>query len=137
MDLLRFVKVIGPVNKKAAKAAQYHFRLLGIKTFIFRSPLESELAKLLDTTYFAWNILYNKYIQKMCDDLGLDFNNIYTKFNKIYNEGYKKSRPNVVRPVLKYMEGPIGGHCVIPNTKILDKFLPNQLTRFILNSRLI
>jgi len=132
-DLLLFTKIIGPQNKKAAQAAQNHFRQAKIKTVLFKSPTESELAKLLDTTYFAWNILFNKYVKKMCDDLDLDFDNVYVKFNQIYNRGYKKIRPNVTRPVLNYMDGPIGGHCVVPNTQILDKFFPSGITSFIID----
>ena len=133
-DISRFTKIIGPINKKSLLTAQNHFRKVGINTIFFKNPEETEMAKLLDTTYFAWNIMFNKFVKKICDDFGLDFTNVYTKFNKIYNEGYKNTRPNVTRPILDYVEGPIGGHCVGSNAQILDKFLPNKVTRFILNS---
>ena len=34
------------------------------------------------------------------------------------------------RPILKEIPGPIGGHCVVPNLKILDS---NRIVRFILD----
>jgi hypothetical protein len=41
-----------------------------------------------------------------------------TDFNKTYNAGYVL-KPNVIRPVLYAPSGKIGGHCVVPNAKIL------------------
>ena len=44
-----------------------------------------------------------------------------TKFNHTYNEGYKKlGKTYVVRPVL-YPTDKIGGHCIIPNAKLLPR----------------
>jgi hypothetical protein len=34
--------------------------------------------------------------------------------------------------VLKHMPGPIGGHCIIPNAKILNHWLKDSFTKFIL-----
>jgi hypothetical protein len=58
-------------------------------------------------------------MKKICDNLNVDFEEAVTKWNKDYNESYMKlGKGNVVRPVL-YPPNKIGGHCVIPNAKIL------------------
>lgn len=81
----------------------------------------TEAGKLWDTTQYGVMILLNKEIKEFCDANGLDFNIVYEIFNETYNDGYLKSfRPEVVRPYLKYMEGKIGGHCVVQNAKLLD-----------------
>lgn len=131
-DILKFTKFIGPTSKKSANLAQNHFKIIGIKTTFFKDSFETELAKLLDTTYYAWNIVFNKMVAQICQDQKVNFKNVYTKFNQAYNEGYKMTKQNVVRPVLKFQKGPIGGHCVVPNAQILDQFRKSPLTDFIL-----
>lgn len=116
-----FVKYIGADNKKAGKMAQRHFKALGIKTKVFYPSAVTEAIKLWDTTQYGWMILLNKEIKKWCDKKGLNFDAIYADANKSYNKGYSKlGRAEVLRPFLRYMPGPIGGHCIIPNCKILD-----------------
>lgn len=116
-----FVKYIGADDKKAGLAANKHLAALGIKTEICDSSKTTEALKLWDTTQYAWQILLNKDIKKWCEKNGVDFEAVYTKANKTYNEGYQKlGKPEVVRPYLKYIVGPIGGHCLIPNCQILN-----------------
>lgn len=133
-DILKFTKFIGPVNKKSAILAKKHFALVGIKTIVLNNPMESEVGKLLDTTYYAYNIIFNKIAALICQNLNLDFENVYKKFNLVYNNGYKDTKPYVRRPILKFGKGPIGGHCLIPNAKIFNQFSPNKLTDLILKA---
>lgn len=130
-DILRFKKIIGPTSKESAKLAASHFKSVGIKTELFNNSLESEIGKLLDTTYYGWNIIFAKLAWEICQKSDVDFNNVYTQFNKIYNLGYSKTKPNVRRPILKYQPGPIGGHCIVPNAQLLEKCIPNNLTKTI------
>ena len=118
-----FTKPIGAINQKAFKLTQKHFQELGVKTTRFDSPFESELAKLLETTYYSFNIIYEKWVHQLCQQKMANFNQVYALFNQIYNEGYRKILPNVIRPILKHQPGPIGGHCLIPNVKILKSWL--------------
>ncbi len=131
-DILKFKKVVGPTSKKAAKLAVSHFKTVGIKTEVFNNAIETEIAKLLDTTYYGWNIIFAKLAWELCQQSNVDFNNVYTQFNNIYNSGYSKSKPNVVRPVLQYQPGPIGGHCVITNLELLEGYNENPISKFIL-----
>jgi len=99
---------------------------------ILASPLETELGKLLSTFYYSWNIIYCKWVKDLVDDYGVNFDQIYKEFNRTYNLGYAKTLPHVRRPVLEPMPGPIGGHCIIPNAKILEKTFPNEFSKFLL-----
>lgn len=117
-----FVKFIGAENKKAGLAAQKHLKSLGIKTVIVMPAAATELGKLLDTTYYGLCIAFHGEAKKMCDNIGVNFDDVMTKFNETYNEGYKKlGKKYVVRPVLQAPEGSIGGHCILPNARILKK----------------
>jgi len=123
--ILTFVKYFG--GKKAKEAAQY-FSKIGIKTKTFKNSKTTELLKILDTTYYGWNIVFAKEVKRICDELKLDFDEVYTIPNIDYNEGYKKlGMPNVIRPVLKPMKGKIGGHCVIPNLYLFKDWLTDTI----------
>ncbi len=112
-----FVKYFG--GKDAKKAANI-FKKLGIKTRVYKDAKTTEALKLWDTTQYGRLIMLEKEIHNWCEKNKVDFNAVYTQANKDYNEGYVKlGRPEVVRPYLKHIPGPIGGHCVIPNSKIL------------------
>lgn len=125
-----FVKYIGADDKQAGKMAERHLKSLGIKTKLLFPSNTTEAIKLWDTTQYGWMIVLNKEIKKWCEKNKIDFDAVYAEANKSYNEGYKKfSRAEVVRPYLKYMPGPIGGHCVLPNCKMID----SEISKFILD----
>jgi len=118
-----FVKYIGAENKKAGELAKKHLESLGIKTGVLYPAATTELGKLLDTTYYGLCIAWHGEMKKMCDKFGVDFEKAVTDFNETYNQGYKKlGLSHVVRPVLYPPKGGIGGHCIIPNAKILKKY---------------
>ncbi len=139
IDMKNFIKLIGPTSDISGKLAATHLKKAGFKVHILNSSDETELGKLLDTTYFGWNIIFCKLVGKLCEETGLNFENVYTQFNQIYNQGYKKSKPNVIRPVLKYkypkdIDGGIGGHCVIPNAQVLNDQFKFEISDFIINT---
>ena len=133
-DILNFVKIIGPCSQKSANLAVRHLREAGMQTMVISNSIASEVGKLLDTTYYAWNILFCKQVGELARKLNLNFEEIYTIFNKVYNQGYKATKPNVIRPLLHYEPGPIGGHCVVPNTHILNRYMKNDITDFIIKA---
>lgn len=116
-----FVKYFGGQN--AEKASRY-FSDINIETKAFDKSETTELSKILSTTYYAWNVLFAKEVKRICDEFGLDFDDVYTVPNQDYNKGYTKlGLERVVRPVLKYVPGSIGGHCLIPNCEFLDDWI--------------
>lgn len=125
-DLLRsfkvFEKPVGGSDHDGCRKAASHLGSLGIPTRWVSSPEASELAKLLDTTYYGYNIIFAKMAAGECEKHRLDFNEVYTWPNASYNEGYSTlGRPEVMRPVLTPTKGKIGGHCVMENLDILPK----------------
>lgn len=112
-----FVKYFG--GPRAEEAANV-FITLGIQTKTTPFAKNTEALKLWDTTYYAWNVIFNKELHAWCEKNSVDFDLVYTDANRTYNEGYTVlGKPEVVRPVLKYQSGKIGGHCLIPNCEIL------------------
>jgi len=122
-----FVKYIGADNKKAGEMAKKHLESLGIKTRVFYPSLTTEIGKLLDTSYYGLVIAWHGEMAEICKKYGVAFEKTVVDFNKTYNEGYQKlGKKNVIRPVLFPPKGKIGGHCILPNAKILKKHFKNS-----------
>jgi len=121
-----FVKYLAPQNSFLKK----YFELAGIKIQMFKKPETTELLKILDTTYYGWNIVFCKEVKRICDEQDLNFEEVYTLPNLSYNEGYEKlGLPLVRRPVLRPVLGKIGGHCITSNCSLLK----DKLTKIILD----
>ncbi len=122
-----FIKYLAPADMKL----KTYFAAANIKVKMFDKQETTELLKILSTTYYAWNIIFCKEVKKICDKHKLDFNEVYTRPNQTYNEGYEILRKtNVRRPILEPMPGPIGGHCLIPNCELLKSKITSLLLKF-------
>ena len=123
-SMLTFRKIVGAVDKISLKEAYLHLEELGMNIAPYDSTEEAELAKMLSTTYYGHNIRFMQEVYSLCEKMGLNFKNVYTNTNMIYNEGYKDkkmARKNVIRPVLEYTGEGCGGHCVVENATILNE----------------
>jgi UDP-N-acetyl-D-mannosaminuronate dehydrogenase len=122
-----FKKFIGGADCFEIASEFKHFRIDCVCT---RYARNTEALKLWDTTQYGMFIMLNKEINKYCEENKLDFNIVYTIANETYNEGYTKMlRPEVMRPFLEYKNEKIGGHCVIPNCKLLDSETPKKILK--------
>ena len=118
-----FTKYVGS-DYDSAKIALKHYLELGLHGHYLGTSKESELAKLMSTMYYGWNILFAKETKRMCNKFGLDYTNVYTIPNLSYNSGYTELRKeNVVRPVLTPPSKKILGHCVSQNVELLPETL--------------
>lgn len=122
-----FTKFFG--GPRAAEASTYFHDICPTQC----TPLarNTEALKLWDTTYYGWNILFEKFVHKYCAKHGLDFDIVYRAANETYNAGYfELDKTNVQRPVLTHVAGPIGGHCVLPNAWLLDSVVADILLEY-------
>jgi len=122
--IMTFEKWLGPESNDLAA----YFECAGIPVMQCANPETTELAKILCTTYYGWNIVFEKEVFKLCKKHKVPFADVYTKWNEQYNRGYTRlGMSHVVRPVLKHVPGKIGGHCVLNNLK----FLKSKVAKFI------
>lgn len=113
-----FVKYLAPKSQELKE----YFEKAGIKIKLVDKSENTEALKLWSTTQYKRFIELEKEIYEWCEEKDLDFDVIYTDANKTYNEGYEKlGMENVRRPILKHVEGKIGGHCVLSNYGLLKK----------------
>jgi UDP-N-acetyl-D-mannosaminuronate dehydrogenase len=122
-----FVKYFG--GKKAHEAAQIFGSLgMAIKTHATTDSRSIEALKLWDTTIYGWNIILEKEIHKFCKENNLDFDFVYTLANLSYNIGYRELKQNQYKKyILTHKDGPIGGHCIIPNCELLDSWVSDVI----------
>ena len=82
---------------------------------------ETEAGKLWELAQFGIQVRINQAIYEWCEEKGLDPSAVYDMFAFSYNMGYiDMGKDKFVRPVLEYVPGEIGGHCVVPGAKLLD-----------------
>ena len=87
-----------------------------MKTTILSSPEASELAKLTETTYFGLLIAWAQEVERYCDKIGADYNDVISFYEDIK-----------YLPPVKYFPGTIGGHCVMPNIKLLGNLVHSEI----------
>ena len=112
-----FVKFFG--GKQASEVADY-FRRVGLKVYLFDKSETTELMKIADTTFYGVCIEYTKEVKKLCEKYKVPFE-AWTIWTENYNKGYKElGYPEFTRPNLVPIDKKIGGHCVLPNARILE-----------------
>lgn len=109
-EMLRYTKFVGALDLPSGQRAVEHFEKVGMKTELLSSPEASELAKLSETTYFGLLIAWAQEVERYCDHLSLNYDEVVSIFEEI-----------TFFPPVKYSPGIIGGHCVMPNIEILSR----------------
>jgi len=113
-----FVKFLG--GERASEVADY-FRRAGLKICLCDKSETTEAMKLFDTEYYRVCIEFCHRVKVFCEKNNLPFSEIYRLANITYNKGYEElGHSEFIRPVLEPIKGQIGGHCVLPNKKILE-----------------
>jgi UDP-N-acetyl-D-mannosaminuronate dehydrogenase len=124
-ELKRWTKYIGGATPEAAEKSRKHFYQLGLKTKVLKSCVETELAKLFETTYRAWMIACFQEMHRISRYIGASFDDVVD-----FIEDTHRVRHD--RPVM--FPGVIGGHCQIPNTELLLKTYDSKFLEIILES---
>lgn len=119
-EMRRYAKFVGATDPVSAQEAADHFESVGMKTMILSSPEATELAKLTETTYFGLMIAWAQELERYCDRVGQNYEEIASFYDEI-----------CFFPKVKYFPGVIGGHCVMPNIEILRKFDDSMILRAI------
>lgn len=122
-ELLGYTKFVGALDPASGKRASEHFESLGMRTRTLASPEATELAKLLETTYFGLLIAWAQELERYGDQVGVDYNEITSFYEEIK-----------FFPATRYFPGVIGGHCVMPNIEILSKLANSDILNAIRSS---
>ena len=122
-EMLHYAKFVGAPDPQSGQRAVEHFEGLGMKTRLLSSPEATETAKLTETTYFGLLIAWAQEIERYCEKLGVNYDEVVSFYDEIK-----------FFPPVKYFPGVIGGHCVMPNIDILLQKFPSALLQAIVQS---
>lgn len=122
-ELRTYTKFIGALDPTGAQKAAEHFEGAGLKTRILSAPEATEMAKLTETTYFGLLIAWAQEVERYCDRVGQNYEEVSSFCDEIS-----------FFPAVKYFPGVIGGHCVMPNITILRKFDDSAILKAIEDS---
>lgn len=123
-SILEFVKYVGSDTREGMILAHRHLYVrCGIKNVqTFMPSRVTEVGKLLSTTYYGLAIAWHGEMAAICEEYDISFEDAVTHFNETYNAGYSENgSAHFSRPVLSPPDKKIGGHCVIPNAKLLKQ----------------
>jgi UDP-N-acetyl-D-mannosaminuronate dehydrogenase len=109
-ELTSYVKFVGANDDDTARRAAEHFESVGMQTKIVGSTETAELTKLTETTYFALLIAWAQTVDRWCEDLDVDYDEVVSFYEEI-----------PFFPPVKYFPGVIGGHCAMPNIELLAR----------------
>lgn len=111
--------------------AEHFLESAGFKVNVLDKPEYTEFMKLRSTTVYGLNIEFARYTKEICDQLGLDYENIKA-WDKWVNGIYKHFGMDwATRYILDAPTGPKGGHCVTPNATILQGQFPHPLVNIV------
>lgn len=122
-DLLYYTKFVGAMDRVSGERATEHFQELGMKTRALSSPEATELAKLMETTYFGVIIAWAQEVERYCDRFGVNYDEIVSMYEEVK-----------YLPPVRYFPGVIGGHCVLPNIGILSRLMPSEILKAVQSS---
>ena len=117
-EMKSYTKYVGAMDPEAGREAAQHFAAAGLNTRILATPEASELGKLCETTFFGVMIAWAQEVERYCDQWGANYEEVISLYDEIK-----------FFPPVKYFPGVIGGHCVMPNIKILQKFADSNLLK--------
>jgi UDP-N-acetyl-D-mannosaminuronate dehydrogenase len=115
-DMRHYTKFIGALDESAGRKAAEHFQAVGLRTRRLGSPEATELAKLTETTYFGLMIAWAQEVERYSKATGARYDEVIAFYEEIS-----------FFPPVKYFPGIIGGHCVLPNIKILKDHFDSGL----------
>ena len=125
-DLRRYTKfyALEPNAPRKSWASSTYSKLMkkcGVKTKKMSSPITLELAKIVcDTSYYGWLINYAQISNMIAKENNVDYDEMWSFADEIHK--FLGNRP-------KMFPGFIGGHCVIPNLKLIDKEYLRQIDK--------
>jgi len=131
-EFSRWTKYVGGATPEAGKAAAEHFALAGLKTKVLDNCTDTEFAKLFETTYRTWMIVFFQKMHRLARKYNEANSDLKISFDETVDFIEDTHRQRHDRPVM--FPDVIGGHCLVPNSKLMLEELEPEMLNFILES---
>lgn len=138
MSLRQMERWLGSEDKGETKFFASFFNALGLRTREVASSDFTEALKLLSTAEYGINIVFASYKASIAEALGMDYE-LTKAWNLEYNKLYRSlgMDKRFQKYVLDEPKGVIGGHCIVPNAKILKQQFPDLFLDKIINQGIL
>ena len=110
-------RVIGGDKKAVKKAIEFYKEFMPLNLIHITTPEIAELTKPMENTYRFIEIAIAEEIKMLCEEKGIDFNELRKAMNTKWNINIKEARDG------------IGGKCLPKDTALINNFFENN--RFI------
>lgn len=127
VSLRKFTKWIGGAPQLTSLVEMF-FGAAGIMCRTVEDSDFTEALKLMCLAKYGMSIAFAQYQKELCDSIGMDYS-IITEWDLNYN---KNVECRYHRPLLTPPGKTIGGHCVIPGTRLLHAQYPNRILEEVL-----
>ena len=131
-EFKRWKKYVGGATPKAGKKAKEHFETAGLKTKQLANCTDTEFAKLFETTYRTWMIVFFQKMQRLANqynkvdpDLNIQFDETVDFIEDTHSQRHD-------RPIM--FPNAIGGHCLLPNAHLMLAEYEPEMLNLILQS---
>jgi UDP-N-acetyl-D-mannosaminuronate dehydrogenase len=132
MSVRTMVRWLGANNEGEGEFFAKYFKELWIKPHVVNNSDFTEFLKLRSTSRFGINLAFAEYESSVASELGMDYR-LLKDFDRDYNKLYRNLGMDwAQRYVLNAPGGKIGGHCVVPNAKLLDAQFPSDFLKRII-----
>lgn len=115
--LLKFTKYVGAHHDKTRAAVVTHLRELRMNVEPWNKAEDTELMKGLCLSRYLNDLAFYETAFKACKKFGVAPIR-FVQWTNSYNDGYVGSK--YMRPELTFPMGRVGGHCVMPVSKMLS-----------------
>jgi len=120
---------VGANDKEEAAFFEGFFAGKGIRPHVVMDSNFTEFLKLRSTSKYGINLMWTDYEEGVAADLGMPFE-LINDFDRDYNQLYRTmGLDQYQRYILTPPNGKIGGHCVVPNAKILGEQYPDDMLK--------
>lgn len=126
-DIRRYTKYIGPTSEDAGNAAEKHFKAIGLKTKILSKAVETELGKIFATSYTALEIAAWQEMHRIALSFGADIDQVAELIDDT-------SCRKFIQVGAIWFPDVIGGHCLMPNIKLLLSVYYSKIFEGVLES---
>jgi UDP-N-acetyl-D-mannosaminuronate dehydrogenase len=131
-EFKRWAKYVGGATHEAGAAAQEHFELAGLRTKQLANCTDTEFAKLFETTYRTWMIVFFQKMNRLARKYSASNPDLKIDFDETVDFIEDTHRQRHDRPVM--FPDVIGGHCLLPNSRLMLEELEPEMLQFIMES---
>lgn len=132
LSIKSMVRWLGVNDAEEGYFFEMYFKKLQMRTRTVQSSNFTEALKLLSTTEYGINLVFADYKAKVAKEIGMEYD-LTKEWNRDYNKLYHNIHMSdrFQKFVLDAPGGYIGGHCVVPNAKLLYEQFPDMIVKLV------